>query len=273
MRMYLPLVMLMLAATAASGDNETDPPSHPPSLDYPDGILLKVGTLKVKFGRSVYLSPRDDLRIRVGEGDHCRVMVLPSAYERDAFGAINKDTFPCEFGEREVVFSHHGARSPSTTHISMQIRYDSATHTYVIPIRMPVETVFVQRQIVTSSMYLTVDALRGTSEPIDNHTLGFSYDPSTESCRIATLAGTGGLPRYGHLINDPSRGVAVFCEEFLSAGVRYKHDATTRSPDRDDIPMLVELQSDYEISKEYFQVSFVRNFFDTLQQSVKKRKS
>lgn len=229
--------------------------SHPPSIIYPDDIVENVDVLKVPYGRSKFLDPEVDLKINVKKGDFCVVTTLPNAYE-DLFGSLDQSSFPCDFEPHQIKYTHRGARSPNFDYLNLQIRYDTSTKTYIIPIRLLVEVDFIQRVVITRSMFLTVSQINGYSQVIDNTVLGFTYNSTIESCQIATLSGTAGLPRYGHLSNDPSRGVSIPCEEFLEAEVRYKHDAKTISPDSDEIPMVVELiDADRNILKqEYFQV-------------------
>ena len=228
---------------------------HPPSLNVPSNILGAVNTVRVPYGRSVLLNPETDLHINVKEGDHCYVTVLPTPLSQQP-GRLSPDRFPCNFGPNDVKYSHHGSRSPSEDHIPLQIRYDSLTETYIIPVRLNVEVLFIQRTVITKSLFLTVDELMGTSNPLNGDILGFTYDSKTQHCQVATLPRTAGLPRYGRLLNDPSQGSAMSCMEFLNAGVRYQHTSTTNSPNRDHIPMVVELL-DVDgnlVNQEYFQV-------------------
>ena len=228
---------------------------HPPSLNPPSHIIGTVNKVRVPYGRSVYISPETDLQINVAEGDHCYVTVLPTPLSQQP-GRISPERFPCEFGPKDVKYSHLGSRSPSEDHIPLQIRYDSPTHTYIIPLRLTVEVLFIQRTVITKSLFLTVEELMGISNPLTGEILGFTYDPDTEQCQVATLPGSAGLPRYGRLLNDPSQGSTMPCMEFLNAGVQYQHTSLTNSPNRDHIPMVVELldRDGNLINQEYFQV-------------------
>jgi len=228
---------------------------HPPSLNPPTNILGTVNTVRVPYGRSVFISPETDLQINVAEEDHCYVTVLPTPLSQQP-GRLSPERFPCNFGPNDVKYSHLGSRSPSEDHIPLLIRYDSPTDTFIIPARLTIEVLFIQRTVITKSLFLTVDELMGTSNPLDGDILGFTYDPNTEHCQVATLPGSAGLPRYGRLLNDPSQGSTMPCMEFLSAGVRYQHTSVTNSPNRDHIPMVVELldRDGNLINQEYFQV-------------------
>ena len=71
------------------------------------------------------------------------------------------------------------------------------------------------------------------------------------------LGAASGLPRYGVVMNDTSLLEMVDCDEFLNMGVRYRHTAETNSPDRDYIPLVVEIMdlAGNMLKQEYFQVS------------------
>uniref|UniRef100_H2ZYY2 FRAS1 related extracellular matrix 2b n=1 Tax=Latimeria chalumnae TaxID=7897 RepID=H2ZYY2_LATCH len=199
-----------------------------------DAILIANSGIRVPFGRSVFIN--DPLSQRPGH-------LLPKK-------------FPCDFGPNEVKYSHLGSRSPSKDRVKLQLRYDTQTDTLVIPFMMEVEVVFTQLEIVTRNMPLAVEKLLGNSNPIDGKVLEFTFDKGSELCKITTLVGAGGLPRYGRIINDDRGGQMVDCEEFLKLNIRYQHTATTKSPNRDYIPMLVELH-DKEgnlLKQEYFQI-------------------
>jgi len=228
---------------------------HPPSLNPPPNIVETVGTVKVPYGRSVYINPATDLHINVAKDDHCFVTVLPDVLSQQP-GFLFPERFPCNFGPEDVKYSHLGARSPSEDSLRLQVRYDTNQETYIIPVRLSVEVLFIQRTVITKSLFITVPELMGTSESIDENILGFTYDENTEQCQVATLSGSAGLPGYGHLVGDPSRGSALACDEFLGAGVVYKHTASTDSPNRDHIPMVVEIldEDGNLVKQEYFQV-------------------
>ena len=228
---------------------------HPPSLEPPSDIVETVSNVKVPYGRSVFINPDTDLRINVAKSDHCYVTVIPGPLNQQP-GYLSPGRFPCDFGPEDVKYSHLGARSPSEDNIRLQVRYDTPTETYIIPVRLTVEVLFIQRTVITKSLFLTVPELLGTSDAITGEILGFTYDESSEQCQAATLPGSAGLPRYGNLLNDLSQGSMIPCNDFLNAGIRYKHTAESSSPNRDQIPMVVELLDSEGnlIKQEYFQV-------------------
>nr|XP_039265536.1 FRAS1-related extracellular matrix protein 2-like [Styela clava] len=227
---------------------------HPPSLNPPPGIVERVESLRVPYGRSVFVNPLTNLKINVHEGDYCFVIVLPDPSDRMP-GFISPEHFPCNFGPEDVKYSHLGSRSPSEHKIRLQIRYDTPTETYVIPIALPVEVLFIQRTVVTKALFITVPELLGTSEAIDGEILEFTYEPG-HTCQVTTNISPASLPHYGELINDPSEGAPISCSEFLAAGAKYQHTALTDSPNTDLIPMVVEILNEEGelVTQEYFQI-------------------
>ncbi|KAI4893944.1 hypothetical protein NFI96_003034 [Prochilodus magdalenae] len=135
-------------------------------------------------------------------------------------------------GDQEVKYTHFGSRSPSKDHVKLQLRYDSHTDTVVIPFMLEVEVVFQQLEILTRNMPLVVEKLNGQSNPIDKKGLEFAFEDGVTACKM------------------------IDCDEFLKKGIRYVHTATTKSPNRDYIPMLVEVQDNEgnTIQQEHFQI-------------------
>ena len=241
-----PIALLFIAGFAVS--------QHPPSLNPPSDIVEKVSSLKVPYGRSVNVNPLTNLKIHVKEEDRCLITVIPDPAEIMP-GYVSPEQFPCNFGPEDVKYSHLGSRSPSQHKLRLQIRYDSPTETYIIPVALNVDVLFVQRSVVTKALFLTVPELSGDSEVIDGEVLEFTHSPEN-TCQVTTNISPASLPHYGELINDPSEGSPVTCSQFLSGGAKYRHTAVTDSPNRDYIPMVVEiLNSAGElVEQEYFQV-------------------
>ncbi|GCB66619.1 hypothetical protein scyTo_0013597 [Scyliorhinus torazame] len=222
----------------------------------PGSVLLANSGVRVPFGRSVYIDPVSDLVIQVRPGDRCFVTVLENDPLSQRPGMLSPKKFPCDFGPEDVKYTHFGSRSPGTDRVRLQLRYDSQSGTTILPFVLEVEVVFQQLQILTRNIPLLVDKLKGSSNPIDKKVLGYTFDSSSETCKITTLLGTGGLPRYGRLFNMTSNGQMLDCETFLTSGIRYRHTASTSSPNRDYIPMLVELLdgAGNPLRQEYFQI-------------------
>ncbi|KAM8940061.1 FRAS1-related extracellular matrix protein 3 [Pelodytes ibericus] len=211
-------------------------------LSNPENIIVANKGIRVPFGRSVFLDPVQNLVVQVQPGDKCIVSVLGNDPLSQRPGILTPKRFPCDFGPGEIKYTHMGSRSPSSDKVRLQLRYDSPTDTLIVPFVLEVEVFFQQLEIVTRNLPLVVEKLLGLSLPIDKKLLGFSFDPAKESCTITPLIGMGGLPRYGELLNlstSPHQGID--CHAFTSSGLRYQHTAPHNSPNRDYLPMLVEL--------------------------------
>lgn len=221
-----------------------------------DAILVENRGLIVPLGRSVFVSP-DDLQIQVQDGDRCVVSVLENDPLAQRPGRLMPHSFPCTFGPEDVVYSHFGSRNPPHDVIRLQIRYDSFSQTILIPLTMHVEVSFMQLEVLTTNLPIGVEKLMGISDPIGENNLEFQYAKGVELCKVTVLSQASGLPRYGEVMNDTSKLDMIECGEFLKMGIRYRHTASTNSPDKDYIPMVVEITDPQgRISKrEYFQVT------------------
>ncbi|MGH0166856.1 UNVERIFIED_CONTAM: hypothetical protein FKN15_051793 [Acipenser sinensis] len=221
-----------------------------------ESILVANSGVRVPFGRSIFIDPIKDLVTEVQPGDRCYITVLENDPLAQRPGMLSPKKFPCAFGAEEVKYTHFGSRSPNKDRVRLQLRYDSQTDTIIIPFMLEVEVVSQQLEVLTRNMPLVVDKLNGISNPIDKKVLEFTYDGSSESCKVTTLISTGGLPRYGTLLNYTSNGQMMVCDDFVNLGIRYKHTSTNNSPNRDYIPMLVELldKEGNPVKQEYFQI-------------------
>lgn len=221
-----------------------------------DTIIVANNGIRVPLGRSVFIDPVNDLVTEVEPGDRCHITVLGNDPLAQKPGMLTPKKFPCSFGPDEVKYTHFGSRSPSKDHVKLQLRYDSQTDTVIIPFMLEVEVVFQQLEILTRNMPINVEKLNGESNAIDKKGLEFSYEDDVTQCKITSLVGAGGLPRYGTLLNNPANGQMVDCDEFVKMGIVYKHTATTKSPNRDYIPMMIELQDKdgNTIMQEHFQM-------------------
>uniref|UniRef100_A0AAQ6ISN3 Calx-beta domain-containing protein n=1 Tax=Anabas testudineus TaxID=64144 RepID=A0AAQ6ISN3_ANATE len=221
-----------------------------------DTILVANNGIRVPFGRSVFIDPINDLVIQVQPGDRCSITVLDNDPLSQRPGHLSPKKFPCEFGPNDVKYSHFGSRSPPRDRVRLQLRYDTQTDTIIIPFMMEVEVVFTQLEVLTKNMPLTVERLLGTSNPIDRRILEFTYDRSAQQCKIASLSSGSVLPRYGKLVDEDSLATMVNCDHFITMNIRYQHTFALKSPNRDYIPMLVELH-DKEgnlLKQEFFQI-------------------
>ncbi|XP_036106059.1 FRAS1-related extracellular matrix protein 2 [Molossus molossus] len=236
-----------------------------------EAIVMANRGLRVPFGREVWLDPLHDLVLQVQPGDRCAVTVLANDALAQRPGRLHPKRFPCDFGPREVSYSHLGARSPSRDRVPLQLRYDAPGGAAVLPLALEVEVVFTQLEVVTRNLPLVVEELLGTSNALDARSLEFAYQSETEECRVGILSGLGTLPRYGELLHyPPPPGVArargapelplLDCKAFQELGVRYRHSAPGRSPNRDWVPLVVELHArgspvgSPALKREHFQV-------------------
>ncbi|XP_068920733.1 FRAS1-related extracellular matrix protein 2 [Petaurus breviceps papuanus] len=280
----LPWLLLLILSLARWVSSQLDGLSSAllsPGFTGPSGapaeevIVLANRGLRVPFGRAVWLDPLHDLVLQVQPGDHCQVVVLDNDALAQLPGYLSPKRFPCDFGPGEVSYSHLGARSPSRDRVRLQLRYDTPSGSVVLPLVLEVEVLFTQLEIVTRNLPLVVEELLGTSNPLDRRSLEFTYQPETEECRVGILSGLGALPRYGKLLHYPQAlGVErdwgggeglekpqmMDCNDFLELGVRYLHTAPGRSPNRDWVPMIVELHprgapvGSPSLKREHFQV-------------------
>lgn len=222
-----------------------------------DTILVANNGIRVPFGRSAFVDPINDLVVQVQPGDRCSITVLDNDPLSQRPGHLSPKKFPCEFGPNDVKYSHFGSRSPPRDRVRLQLRYDTQTDTIVIPFMMEVEVVFTQLEVLTKNMPLTVERLQGTSNPIDRRILEFTYDRSEQQCRVS-LFRIARLPRYGTLVieNRLATVTMVDCDDLIKKNIRYLHTFIFKSPNRDYIPMFVELR-DKEgnlLKQEFFQI-------------------
>ncbi|KAG9348448.1 hypothetical protein JZ751_002183, partial [Albula glossodonta] len=221
-----------------------------------DAILVANNGVRVPFGRPIFIDPINDLVIQVQPGDRCSIIVLDNDPLSQRPGQLFPKKFSCEFGPSDVKYTHFGSRSPSKDRVRLQLRYDTQTDTIIIPFMMEVEVIFTQLEVLTRNMPLTVEKLLGASNPIDRKILEFTFDRNSQQCKISSQTSGSTLPRYGKLIDESKLGKMVDCDEFLKLNIRYQHTFTHRSPNRDYIPMTVELQ-DKEgnlLKQEFFQI-------------------
>ncbi|XP_061595611.1 FRAS1-related extracellular matrix protein 2-like [Cololabis saira] len=219
-----------------------------------DAILVANNGVRVPLGRSVFIDPVNDLVIQTQPGDRCSITVLDNDPLAQRPGHLFPKKFPCDFGPSDVVYSHHGSRSPARDRVRLQLRYDAHSETVIIPFMMEVEVIFTQLELLTKNMPLTVDNLKGTSNPIDKKILEFTYDRDSYKCEVTSLSSSSPLPRYGKLIDGGKLSTMMDCDEFTQADIRYEHIFKRKSPNRDYVPMVVELhdKEGNQVKQEYF---------------------
>ncbi|XP_057177531.1 FRAS1-related extracellular matrix protein 2a isoform X2 [Triplophysa rosa] len=255
MELYAILLFLVSLTGARGVERHALSYAYTPELSE-DAILVANNGIHVPFGRSVFIDPMNDLVIEVQPGDMCSITVLDNDPLSQRPGHLSPKKFPCEFGPNDVKYSHLGSRSPAEDRVKLQLRYDTQTETIIIPFMLEVGVVFTQLEIVTKNVPLAVDSLLGTSNLIDRKVLEFTYDKDSEQCEVTSLAASSALPRYGKVVDDGKLEKTMSCEQFLKADIRYEHTSTHKSPNRDYIPMVVELRSKENnlLKQEFFHV-------------------
>ncbi|MED6277048.1 FRAS1- extracellular matrix protein 2 [Characodon lateralis] len=221
-----------------------------------DAILVANNGIRVPFGRSVFIDPINDLVVQTQPGARCSITVLDNDPLTQRPGHLSPKKFPCDFGPSDVTYSHYGSRSPARDRVRLQLRYDAQIETVIIPFMMEVEVLFTQLELLTKNMPLTVDRLKGISNPIDKRILEFTYDRESYKCEVASISSARALPRYGKLIDGDKLSTVMDCDDFMQAHIRYEHTFDRTSPNRDYIPMVVELHDKERnlVKQEYFHV-------------------
>ncbi|KAL1434793.1 hypothetical protein MTO96_001688 [Rhipicephalus appendiculatus] len=247
MKRWLPLIAVALVASAAGLA--------------PGDVIVKNQPLTVSLGRSVFLSPSEDLRIRVAPGDHCEVHVVQgedgdpaSILSWNRPGRLQPASFPCGFGFGSVSYTHFGSRiAPLLDRVRLLVKYEAENETLIVPLLLSVEVSPEPYQIAVKVNALSVPSIGGETEPISEDVLTFSAVEPGSVCRVRVLSEVHRLPRHGELIGDVPTQFAS-CESFLRGDVRYRHTGGTQSFKWDYVPFLVEVtdSSGHSSRKERF---------------------
>lgn len=218
--------------------------------------------LIVPYGRTLWLDPQQHLKIDVPARYRCEVSVVRDDPLAERTGFLKPDRFPCDFPRDEVRYVHLGSKAPSEDFVKLSIRVDSATQTTLRRVILDITVNFLPMRIVTKNNDLIVSGPGNISTSINDQVLQFVYDAERmETCRVIIRNSENGLPRYGRLLNinksaDSFDSPVFPCSEFLAADIRYEHTKGEQSPNRDYIPMTVEIHRQTgEYVKEHFQVA------------------
>lgn len=220
--------------------------------------------LIVSYGRTLWLDPQQHLKIEVPVKHRCEVSVIRDDPLAERTGYLTPDKFPCDFVKGEVRYVHLGSKAPSKDFVKLSVRVDSATQTILRRVVLDITINFLPMEIVKKNNDLIVSGPNKISTGINDQILQFVYDTERmEACRVIIRDrpdSENGLPRYGRLVNitksTSSFGRPLFCSDFLTADIRYQHTKGAQSPNRDYIPMAVEIHRQTgEIVEEYFQVA------------------
>ncbi|XP_033743920.1 LOW QUALITY PROTEIN: extracellular matrix protein 3-like [Pecten maximus] len=223
------------------------------SLEKSDILIVNTG-IQVPFGRAVYVDPVSELRLSVRPGHRCVVTVLDNDPLSQRPGKLlPSDHFPCTFGPRDVQYTHFGARVPVEDTVRLLLRYDSDTESHIIPFTIHVTVIFVQLQVLTNNMPLSA-SVDAPSNSINRKNTELTYDRANQVCRITVIGPSSGLPRFGIVSNGTTVLSDIECDRFLQMGIKYRYSNKNNSPNKDYIPMVVELlDEDGAIMKqEYF---------------------
>lgn len=222
----------------------------------PRNIVQSNEPLSVPRGQRLYLTQGKHLKLEVAFGDNCLVRVLQNDPLSQRPGRLYPVEFPCNYGEKEVYYSHFGSPTIKTDQVKLLVRYDTQEDTIILPVILQVNVVDGKLKTVSKNEPLKLSKLLSESPPLDGSILQLDYDKSTEVCKIRLESRAVGLPRSGQIVNmDP--GDELDCDAFLNAGVKYKHMVGKNSPNTDYIPFSVELQDQngQPVYDENFQVS------------------
>ena len=244
---YYSLVLLLIVSSVIHGSNS--------GLSKSDIVISNNG-ITVPFGRSVFIDPENDLNINVLPGDRCVVSVQDNDPLTQRPGrVIPVDTFPCKFGAREVQYQHFGARMPNINLIKILIRYDTERETIIIPLNIHVTVQFVQLQLVSKNIPIATRELKGYSNALDYKNTGFIFDKINQVCKVTVMNGLSNNPQHGYVANDSIAMHNVDCDDFLKSNIKYKHSSSLTSPNKDYIPLLVQLydMDGNLMQQEYFQ--------------------
>ena len=220
--------------------------------------------LIVSYGRTLWLDPQQHLKIEVPDKYRCEVIVVRDDPLAERTGYLTPDKFPCDFVTGEVRYVHLGSKAPSKDFVKLSVRVDSATETILRRVVLDVTVNFLPMEIVKKNNDLIVSGPGKISTGINDQILQFVYDTDRmETCRVIILDrldSEKGLPRYGRLLNitksNDSFARPLFCSDLLTADIRYEHSKGAQSPNRDYIPMAVEIHRQTGVYvKEYFQVA------------------
>ena len=226
-------------------------------------IITRNHPLIVSYGRTLWLDPEQHLKIEVPSKYRCEVSVIRSDPLAERTGYLTPDKFPCDFENNEVRYVHLGSKAPSKDFVKLSVRVDTPTQTIFRRVVLDITVNFLPMEIVKKNNDLTVEAGK-ISKGINDETLEFVYDTTRmEACRVIILDrldSKKGLPRYGQLLNITKSAESfarpLICSDFLAADIRYKHNEGVHSPNRDYIPMAVEIHRQTGVYvKEYFQVA------------------
>ncbi|XP_052282124.1 FRAS1-related extracellular matrix protein 2-like isoform X2 [Dreissena polymorpha] len=218
-------------------------------------VVIVNRAVSVTQGRTVWLDPSRDLRLKVRAGNNCTVRAIDNEvnlYYKP--GRLSKTEFPCTFTNSEIKYTHFGSESFTEDRLHLLIRYDSSSQTTVIPLVLVIKIVQASYEIVKKKQDLTVDD--GSSQPLHN-AVNFMFNSSLYSCRISILPDAYGLPLYGNLLSNGLSLTNIDCQDFQKSDIRYKFTSQQNGLNFDYIALHVRIfnKNMSTIKEEYFQLT------------------
>ncbi|XP_063718198.1 FRAS1-related extracellular matrix protein 1-like isoform X3 [Symsagittifera roscoffensis] len=217
--------------------------------------------ISVKIGQVVELFPSADIPVSpLKDQDYCILEVIQNDPLYSMVGQLTPSTFPCEFKQGTVVYTHNGA-PPSLLQVDQvglrlyQVPREAKMHqpevsTVVLPVRViGSQSSF---RFANFKQNLTVDKIKGTSNTLNSEIMSFKLSPSTMgkkflSCMVSINLPSESWPKYGKLVYTNAAGSSEnvetthqSCNDFLSAGLRYEH-YQPKSPKWDYVPIKIEV--------------------------------
>lgn len=260
-------VFVGIVALLAATGRRCDAGAAAPSADdrpAPDGRLLTsgdvvraAGPLTVAFGRATAIPRRRGIDLYVRAGDRCTATVAAAEPQARRIGRLQPTTFPCQFSEGELTYTHFGLKSPLWDRIHLLIKYDSRWQTLLIPLTVTVNVdASLPYDVVRLGRPVEVGRPLGHSSPIDSRAVQFKYDRTKEDCRLSVLNAANEWPIYGVIANDTAATTDVNCDDFLRSNVRYL-STVAAATGRDHVLASVtvqDLSGDSGVQLEHFQL-------------------
>jgi len=227
-------------------------------------ILNNTG-INVNYGRATELT-ENNLKVRYEKTNMCTITVVKVNPFSSRIGTFIPSEFPCDFKAGSVYYQHFGSTSRNKETVKLQVRVDTEQETILKPVEFTVNIgLYEPFDILKHVENLVVDEVGGLSESFSDTIIGFRYDNSKQLCRVRFLPAHKGPPFYGSLVNvsDPdsfghiSNSNDISCAELLSGNLRYVHQRSRRTSNRDYLPFVVELHKKSTLSlqkREYIQI-------------------
>ncbi|XP_051929938.1 FRAS1-related extracellular matrix protein 1b isoform X2 [Hippocampus zosterae] len=234
-------------------------------LPPPAGGSVEVNAgMEVARGRSAFLA-KEQLRIRTGAGDLCKVEVVLNQPITQRVGRLTPQVFDCDFPPEEVAYRHNGSPLLDSDQVLLRVYRLGPAETHVELVVLRVRVVDRSPRLADlGPTPLVVPDFYALSNAIDRSVVNIEgRDGAACAVRLAAAAGAltaGRLVRERHGLGGKGGEAAVAahcpgnrscaeevtylktsCQDFLSSGLKYQH-LSPPSPDLDHIAITVELR-------------------------------